>query len=142
MHLAIKEHQIASEYLEIHDRQIAIAHLTMKVRQIAIAFLSKREYQMTSNYLAMFLMFAHLAIEERQIASIIFRGRERQMTTAIRYVCLTKQIIQKENILFMFYHIHETLKFMENGYVITFAECLGGLSIDDGPVNIACYNAC
>jgi hypothetical protein len=41
MHLAIKERQIASEYLAIHDHQIAIAHLTMKVRQIAINFFSK-----------------------------------------------------------------------------------------------------
>ncbi len=31
------------------------------------------------------------------------------MTTAICYACLTKQIIQKENILFMFYHIHGRL---------------------------------
>ncbi len=58
-------------------------------------------------------MFAHLAIKERQIASIFFSERERQVTTAIRYVCLTKQIIQKEDILFMFYHIHGTFEFTE-----------------------------
>jgi hypothetical protein len=102
MHLAIKECQISSKYLAIHDRQFAIAHLTMKVRQIAIDFFSKREHQMTSNYLAMLVMFAHLAIKERQITSIFFSKRECQVTTSIRYVCLTKQIIQKENILFMF----------------------------------------
>jgi hypothetical protein len=51
----------------MHDCQIAIAHLTMKVRQIAINFCSKRECQMTSDYLAMLVMFAHLAIKERQI---------------------------------------------------------------------------
>jgi hypothetical protein len=28
-------------------------------------------------------------------------------------VCLTKQIIQEENILFMLYHIHGTFKFTE-----------------------------
>ncbi len=68
---------------------------------------------MTSNYLAMLVMFAHLAIKERQIASNFFSERERQVTTAIGYVCHTKQIIQKENILFMFYHTHGTIKFME-----------------------------
>ncbi len=66
----------------------------MKVRQIAIDFFSKRECQMTSNYLAMLVMFAHLAIKERQIASNLFSERECQGTTAIRHVCLTKQIIQ------------------------------------------------
>ena len=80
----------------------------MKVRQIAINFFGKRECQMTSNYLAMLVMFAHLAIKERQIASNFFSERERQVTTAICYVCLTKQIIQKENILYMCYHIHGT----------------------------------
>jgi hypothetical protein len=109
----IKECQIASKYLAIHDRQIAIAHFTMKVRQIAIDFFSKRERQMTSNYLVMLVMFAHLVIKERQIASIFFSGIECQVTTAIHYVCLTKQIIQKENIFFMFYHIHGTFKFTE-----------------------------
>jgi hypothetical protein len=44
----------------------------MKVHQIAINFFSKREHQMTSNYLAMLVMFAHLAIKERQIACILF----------------------------------------------------------------------
>ncbi len=47
-------------------------------------------------------MFAHLAIKERQIPSIFFCGRERQVTIAIRYGCLTKQIIQKDNILLCF----------------------------------------
>jgi hypothetical protein len=70
MHLAIKEHQIASKYLAIHDRQIIIPHLTMKVCQIAIVFRSKRERRMTSNYLALLVMFAHLAMKESQIASI------------------------------------------------------------------------
>ncbi len=53
------------------------------------------------------------------------------MTTAICYVCVTKQIIQKENILcmfitymghlnlqsilFMFHHIHVIFKFREFG---------------------------
>ena len=68
-YLAIKERQIASKYLSIHDCQVAIAHLTMKVCQIAIDLFSKRERQMTSDYLAMLVMFAHLAIKERQIAS-------------------------------------------------------------------------
>jgi hypothetical protein len=108
MHLAIKECQIASKYLTIHDRQIAIAHLTMKVRQIAINFFSKTECHMPSNYLAMLVMFAHLAIKERQIASNFFSKRECQVTN----VCLTKQIIQIENILFMFYHIHGTFKLL------------------------------
>jgi hypothetical protein len=86
----------------------------MKVRQIAIDFFSERECQMTINYLAMLVMFAHLAIKDHLIASIFFSERECQVTTAICYVCLTKQIIQKENILLMFYHIHGTLKFMQN----------------------------
>ncbi len=68
---------------------------------------------MTSNYLAMLVMFAHLAIKERRIASNFFSKRECQVTTAIRYVCVTKQIIQKEIFLFMFYHIHGIFKFME-----------------------------
>ncbi len=58
-------------------------------------------------------MFAHLAMKERQIPGNFFSGSERQVTIAICYVCLTKQIIQKENILFMFYHIHGTFKFTE-----------------------------
>jgi hypothetical protein len=41
----------------------------MKVHQIAIDFFSKRERQMTSNYLAILVMFAHFAMKERQIAS-------------------------------------------------------------------------
>ncbi len=68
---------------------------------------------MTSGHLAMLVMFAHLAIKERQIASNCFSKRDCQVTTAIHYVCLTNQIIQKENILFMFYHIHGTFKFTE-----------------------------
>ncbi len=112
-HSAIKERQIASKYLAIHDCQIAIAHLTMKVCQITIDFFSEREHQTPSNYLAMLVMCAHLAIKERQIASNFFSKRECQVTTAICYVCLTKQIIQKENILFMFYHINGTFKFKE-----------------------------
>jgi hypothetical protein len=70
MHLAIKEPQIASEYLAIHDQKIAIVHLTMKVCQSAINFFSKRERQMTSDYLVMLVMFAHLAIIGCHIASI------------------------------------------------------------------------
>ncbi len=123
MHLAIKERQIASEYSAIHDRQIAITHLTMKVCQIAIDFFSKRERQMTSDYLAMIVMFAHLAIKERQIASNCCSERERQVTIAICYVCLTKQIIQKENILFMFYHIHGTFIFTEYSVYVSSHTC-------------------
>jgi hypothetical protein len=78
---------------------------------------------MTSNYLAMLVMFAHLAIKERQIASIVFSERERQVTTAICCVCLTKQIIQIENILFMFYHIHGTLRFMEYSVYVSSHTC-------------------
>jgi hypothetical protein len=36
---------------------------------MAIDFFSKRECQITSNYLAMIVMFAHLVIKERQITS-------------------------------------------------------------------------
>ena len=61
----------------------------------------------------MLMMCAHLAIKEHQIASNFFSKRERQVTTAICHVCLTKQIIQKQNNLFMFYHIHGTFKFTE-----------------------------
>ncbi len=107
----------------IHDRQIAIAHLTMKVHRIAINFFSKRECQMTRDYLAMLVMFAHLVIEERQIASNFFSKRERQVTTAICFLCLTKQIIQKENILFMFYHIHGTFKFTEYSVYVSSHTC-------------------
>jgi hypothetical protein len=121
--LAIKERQIDRKYLAIHDRQIAIAHLRMKVRQIAMDFFSKRERRMTSNYLAMLVMFAHLAIKKRQIASNFFSKRECQVITAICYVCLTKQIIQKENILFMFYHIHGTFKFTEYSVYVQSHTC-------------------
>jgi hypothetical protein len=78
---------------------------------------------MTSNYLAMLVMFAHLAIKERQIASIFFCKRERQVTTAICYVCLTKQIIQKENILFVFYQIHGIFKFTEYSVYVSSHTC-------------------
>ncbi len=78
---------------------------------------------MTSNYLAMLVMFAHLAIKERQMASIFFSKRERQVTTVICYVCLTKKIIQKENILLMFYHIHGTFKFMEYSVYVSSHTC-------------------
>jgi hypothetical protein len=61
----------------------------MKVLQIAINFFSKRERQMTSNYLAMLVMFAHFVMKERQNASNFLSKRERQVTTATRYVCLT-----------------------------------------------------
>jgi hypothetical protein len=44
----------------------------MKVRRIAIDFFSKRERQMTSNYLAMLVMFSHLVIKECQIDSNFF----------------------------------------------------------------------
>ncbi len=95
----------------------------MKVHKIAINFFSKRERQMTVDYLAMLVMFAHLAIKERQIASIFFSKRECQVTTAIHYVCLTKQIIQKENILFMFYHIHGAFKFTEYSVYVSSHTC-------------------
>jgi hypothetical protein len=87
----------------------------MKVRQIAIYFFSKRE--------AMLVIFAHLAIKERQITSNFFSKQERQVTTAICYVCLTKQIIQNENILFMFYHIHGTFKFTEYSVYVSSHTC-------------------
>jgi hypothetical protein len=85
--------------------------------------LAKENPKTTSNYLAMLVMIAHLAIKERQIASIFFSKRERQVTTAIRYVCLTKQIIQKENILFIFYHIHGTFKFTEYSVYVSLHTC-------------------
>jgi hypothetical protein len=78
---------------------------------------------MTSNYLAMLVMFAHLAIKERLISSNFFSERERQVTTAIRNEWLTKQIIQKENILFMFYHIHGTFKFTEYYVYVSSQSC-------------------
>jgi hypothetical protein len=78
---------------------------------------------MTSNYLVMLVMFAYLAVKERQIASNCCSDRERQVTTAILYVCLTKQIIQKENILFMFYHIHGTFKFLEYSVYVSSHTC-------------------
>ncbi len=95
----------------------------MKVRLIAINFFSERECQMTSNYLAMLVMFAHLVIKERRIDSIFFSERERQVTTAICYVCLTKRINQKENILFMFYHIYGTFKFTEYSVYVSSHTC-------------------
>jgi hypothetical protein len=95
----------------------------MKVHQIAINFFSDRECQMTSDYLAMLVIFAHLAIKERQIASNFFSERECQVTTAIHYVCLTKKIIQKENILFMFYHIHGTFKLTEYSVYVSSHTC-------------------
>jgi hypothetical protein len=61
----------------------------------------------------MLVTFAHLGMKERQIASNFFSKRERQVTTATPYVCLTKQTIQIENILFMFHHINGTFKFRE-----------------------------
>ncbi len=78
---------------------------------------------MTSDYLAMLMMFAHLAIKEHQITSNFFSEREHQVTTAISHVCLTKQIIQKENILLMFYHIHGTLKFTEYSVYVSSHTC-------------------
>jgi hypothetical protein len=95
----------------------------MKVRQIAINFFSKRECQVTSDYLAMLVIFAHLAIKEHRIASNFFSKRERQVTTLNRCVCLTKQIIQKENNLFMFYCIHGTFKFMEYSVYVSSHTC-------------------
>jgi hypothetical protein len=71
----------------------------------------------------MLVMFAHLAIKERQVASIFFSKRGREVTTAIRYVCLSKQIIQKGNILFMFYHIHGTFKFTEYSVHVSSHTC-------------------
>ncbi len=68
-------------------------------------------------------------MKEHQITRNHFSERERQVTTATCYVCLTKQIIQNENILlclitymghlnllnslFLFHHIHVTFKFRE-----------------------------
>jgi hypothetical protein len=122
-HLAIKERQIASKYLAIHDRQIAIAHLVMKEHQIASGFFSKRQRQVTSNCLAMLVTFTHLAMKEHQIISNFFSERECQVTTATPYLCLTKQIIQKENILFMFHHIHWTFKFREYSVHVSSHTC-------------------
>ncbi len=93
------------------------------MRQITINFFSERECQMTSNYLVMLVMFAHLVLKECQIASIFFSKKKRQVATAICYVCLTKQIIQKENILFMFYHIHGTFKIMEYSVCVSSHTC-------------------
>ncbi len=78
---------------------------------------------MTSNYLAMLVMFAHLAMKERQIATDFFSKRERQVTTATPYVCLTKQIIQKENILFIFHHIHGTFNLREYSVYVSSHTC-------------------
>ncbi len=96
----------------------------MKERQITSNFFSKRGCQVTSNYLAMLVTFAHLAMKERQITSNYFRERERQVTTATPCVSLTKQIIQKENILFMFHHIHGTFKFREYSVYVSSHICV------------------
>jgi hypothetical protein len=56
----------------------------------------------------------HLVIIEHRIASKYLAVHDRQML-----VCLTKQIIQKENILFMFYHIHGTFK-LQNIQFLTY----------------------
>ncbi len=96
----------------------------MKMRQIAINFFSKRERQMTSNYLAMLVIFAHLAIKERQIASNFFSEKECQVTTQFVMYVLPNILFRKRifclcfivyvghlilwNILFMFHHIHVT----------------------------------
>ena len=79
-------------HLAIKERQIASKYLAIHDRQIAIAHLTMKVPIITINF---------------------FSERERQVTTATCYVCLTKQIIQKENILFMFYHIHGTFKITE-----------------------------
>jgi hypothetical protein len=71
----------------------------------------------------MVVMFAHLVMKEHQIASNFFSKRERQVTTPTPYVCLTKQIIQKENILFMFHHIHGTFKFREYSVYVSSHTC-------------------
>jgi hypothetical protein len=95
----------------------------MKEHQIASNFFSEIECQVTSNYLAMLVTFTHLAMKERQIARIFFSKRERQVTTATPYVCLDKQIIQKENILFMFHHIHGTFNFREYSVYVSSHTC-------------------
>ena len=41
----------------------------------------------------------------------------------IDWVLLTKQIIQKENILFMFHHIHGTFKFREYSVYVSLHTC-------------------
>jgi hypothetical protein len=96
LHLAIKERQIASEYLAIHDCQTAIAHLAMKERQIASNFFSKRECQVTSNHLAMMVTLAHLAMKECQIISNFFSKRECQVTIVIPHVCMWVILIPNE----------------------------------------------
>ncbi len=101
MHLAMKERQIAWEYLAIHDCQIAIAHLTMKVRQIAIDFWSKKEHQMTSDYLAMIVMFAHLAMKECQIASNVTCMWWNINRIFRKFKCPVYVIKHKQNILFL-----------------------------------------
>jgi hypothetical protein len=115
--------KIASEYLVIHDCQITIAYLAMKERQITSVCFSKRERQVTSNYLVMLVTFAHLAMKEHQIASNFYSKRERQVTTATPYVFLTKQLIQKENILFMFHYIHGSFKFREYSVHVSSQTC-------------------
>jgi hypothetical protein len=48
----------------------------MKVRQMAIDFFSVRERQMTSNYLAMLVMFANLVIKSAKLPAI-FLAKEK-----------------------------------------------------------------
>ena len=95
----------------------------MKERQITSVCFSERERQVTSNYLAMLVTFAHLAMKERQIACNFFSKRERQVTTATPYVFLTKEIIQKENILFMIHHIHGKFKFRDYSVHVSSLTC-------------------
>jgi hypothetical protein len=71
----------------------------------------------------MLVTFALLAVKERQIASNFFSKREPQVTTATPYVCLTKQIIQKENILFMFHHTLGTFEFREYSVYVSSHTC-------------------
>ncbi len=95
----------------------------MKVHQIAIDFFSKRERQMTSNYLAILVMFAHFAMKERQIASnFLAKENAKWLQQYIMYV-LPNKIIQKEDILFMFYHIHGTFKFTEYSIYVSSHTC-------------------
>ncbi len=107
----------------------------MIVHQIAINFFSKRECQITSNYLAMFMMFAHLAIKERQIASIFFTKENAKWLLQFVMYVLPNKLFKKRifclcfithmghlnlwNILFMFHHIHVTFKFKEFGAAVS-----------------------
>ena len=77
---------------------------------------------MTSNYLAMLVMFSHLVIKECQIDSNFFT-KENAKKLPQFVMCLTKHIIQKENILFMFYHIHVTFKFTEYSVFVSTHTC-------------------